>query len=103
MDGHPDCVVHFSLLVSCFFPLNLGVQAEIKVDLSTYTSSVYTTTYDQLIHEFHTSKEVVTLGLSLYVLGLGLGPMLLAPLSEFFGRRPIYLTSWAGFVIWLIP
>lgn len=29
--------------------------------------------------------------------------MLLAPLSEFFGRRPIYLTSWAGFVIWLIP
>ncbi|KAE9376074.1 MFS general substrate transporter, partial [Stipitochalara longipes BDJ] len=70
---------------------------------STYTSSVYTTTYDQLIHEFHTSKEVVTLGLSLYVLGLGLGPMLLAPLSEFFGRRPIYLTSWAGFVVWLIP
>lgn len=41
--------------------------------------------------------------MSLYVLGLGLGPMLLAPLSEFFGRRPIYLTSWAGFVIWLIP
>ncbi len=103
MDGHPNCVIYFALLVSCFFPLNPGAQAETKVKPSTYTSSVYTTTYDQLIHEFSTSKEVVTLGLSLYVLGLGLGPMLLAPLSEFFGRRPIYLTSWAGFVIWLIP
>jgi multidrug resistance protein len=73
-----------------------------EVDGRTYTSSVCTTTYDQLIHDFHTSKEVVILGLSLYVLGLGLGPVLLAPLSEFFGRRPIYLASWAGFVIWLI-
>ena len=74
-----------------------------KVNCRTYTSSVYTTTYSQLIHEFHTSKEVVILGLSLYVLGLGFGPIFLAPLSEFFGRRPIYLVSWAGFVIWLIP
>jgi multidrug resistance protein len=53
--------------------------------------------------DFHSSKEVVTLGLSLYVLGLGTGPMFLAPLSEFYGRRPIFLVSWALFVIWLIP
>lgn len=33
--------------------------------------------------DFNSSKEVVTLGLSLYVLGLGTGPMFLAPLSEF--------------------
>lgn len=29
--------------------------------------------------------------------------MLLAPLSEFYGRRPIYLISFAFFIIWLIP
>jgi hypothetical protein len=83
MDGHLDCVIYFALLVSCFFLLNPSAQAETKVKPSTYTSSVYTTTYDQLIHEFSTSKEVATLGLSLYVLGLGLGPMLLAPLPSF--------------------
>jgi MFS family permease len=55
------------------------------------------------MRDFGCSKEVVTLGLSLYVLGLGTGPMFLAPLSEFYGRRPIYLISWAAFVIWLIP
>jgi hypothetical protein len=32
--------------------------------------------------EFHSSREVVTLGLSLFVVGLAVGPMALAPLSE---------------------
>ena len=43
------------------------------------------------------------LGLSLYVLGLSLGPMLLGPLSEFYGRRPVYVVSWAFFVVLVIP
>ena len=46
------------------------------------TSSLYTTTYDQLMEEFHTSQEIATLGLSLFVFGLGLSPMFLGPLSE---------------------
>jgi hypothetical protein len=32
--------------------------------------------------EFHCSREIATLGLSLFVLGLAFGPMLLGPLSE---------------------
>jgi MFS family permease len=36
-------------------------------------------------------------------MGLGTGPVVLAPLSEFFGRRPIYVVSWAAFIIWTIP
>jgi multidrug resistance protein len=100
--GNADCFISFALLVSSLIPSDPDTRTEVKANHRTYTSSVYTTTYDQLIKEFHTSKEVIILGLSLYVLGLGLGPLLLAPLSEFFGRRPIYLVSWAGFVIWLI-
>ncbi|KAH8202443.1 hypothetical protein TruAng_003428 [Truncatella angustata] len=30
-------------------------------------------------------------------------PLLMGPLSEFFGRRPIYLVSWTMFLIWIIP
>jgi hypothetical protein len=41
----------------------------------TCTSSLYTSTYDQILPEFHTSTEVATLGLSLFVMGLGIGPM----------------------------
>ncbi|KAF2870429.1 benomyl/methotrexate resistance protein [Massariosphaeria phaeospora] len=57
----------------------------------------------QLIPEFHTSRMVCTLGLSLFVVGLGTGPMILSPLSEFYGRRPIYLASFTFFLLWMIP
>lgn len=69
----------------------------------TCTSSIYTFTYDQMDVEFGNSRIVATLGLALFVFGLGLAPMLLGPLSEFFGRRPIYVIGFAMFLIWLIP
>ena len=69
----------------------------------TCTSSLYTSTYGQITQEFHVSEEVATLGLSLFVMGLGIGPMVLGPLSEFYGRRPIYIVSFALFLIWIIP
>ena len=69
----------------------------------TCASSLYTSTYAQLRRDFHCSEIVATLGLSLFVVGLGIGPMLLGPLSEFYGRRHIYMVSLAFFLIWLIP
>jgi len=69
----------------------------------TCTSSLYTTTYGQMDAEFGNSRIVATLGLSLFVFGLGLSPMVLGPLSEFYGRRPIYICAYIFFTIWLIP
>lgn len=69
----------------------------------TCASSIYTATYAQMNPEFGQSDIVATLGLSTFVLGIALGPLFLGPLSEFYGRRPIYLASWTMFVIWLIP
>ena len=69
----------------------------------TMASSIYTTTFEQMDVEFRNSRIVATLGLSLFVFGLGLSPMLLGPLSEFYGRRPIYIIGFAMFLIWLVP
>ncbi|KAL4754436.1 hypothetical protein BDW72DRAFT_166104 [Aspergillus terricola var. indicus] len=69
----------------------------------TCTSSMYTVTYDQLTEEFNCSRIVATLGLSFFIWGLGLGPLVLGPLSEFYGRRNIYITSFIFFLIWLVP
>ncbi|KAG9233193.1 major facilitator superfamily domain-containing protein [Amylocarpus encephaloides] len=69
----------------------------------TCTSSIYTSTYNQIEKEFDCPRIVATLGLSLFIMGLGIGPMLLGPLSEFYGRRPIYLASFTFFFIWIIP
>ncbi|KAL3491041.1 major facilitator superfamily domain-containing protein [Aspergillus germanicus] len=69
----------------------------------TGASSIYTTTYPKLIDDFHTKHLMATLGLSTFVLGIGTGPLLTGPLSEHYGRRPIYLISWTFFIIWDIP
>ncbi|KAL1976372.1 hypothetical protein VTN31DRAFT_2654 [Thermomyces dupontii] len=69
----------------------------------TCTSSMYVMIYGQITEEFHCSTLVATVGLSTYVFGLGVGPLVLAPLSEFYGRRIIYIVSFAVFSLWLIP
>ncbi|KAK6811137.1 hypothetical protein RU639_012986 [Aspergillus parasiticus] len=69
----------------------------------TCTSSIYTTTYTQMDPEFHTSTLISTVGLSSFVLGIGTGPLLTGPLSEHYGRRPIYLVAWSMFLIWTVP
>ncbi|KZL83104.1 major facilitator superfamily transporter [Colletotrichum incanum] len=69
----------------------------------TAASSIYTSTYSQMDAEFGNSRIVATIGLSTFVLGISLGPMFLSPLSEFYGRRPIYIVSWTMYVIWIIP
>lgn len=45
----------------------------------------------QLAEEFHITNETVgAMTVSLYVLGFALGPLVLAPLSELYGRLVIY-------------
>ncbi|KAF2140952.1 uncharacterized protein K452DRAFT_229687 [Aplosporella prunicola CBS 121167] len=63
----------------------------------------YSSGQDDLIEEFHVSAEVGTVGLSMYILGFAIGPLMLAPLSEYFGRNPIYVVSWGLLVIFQIP
>jgi len=53
--------------------------------------------------EFQVSAEVATLGLSMYILGFAIGPPVLAPLSEYFGRNPVYIVSWFLLVVFQIP
>ncbi|KAK1447551.1 hypothetical protein CMEL01_09390 [Colletotrichum melonis] len=69
----------------------------------TCTSSAYTSTYTQMNAEFGTSSLVSTLGLSTFLLGIAFGPPMISPLSECYGRRPIYLGTWSLFILSTIP
>jgi hypothetical protein len=48
------------------------------------------------------SETIANLGISLYLVGWSIGSLVLAPLSETFGRRPVYIVSLLVFV-GLIP
>ena len=47
--------------------------------------------------DFHVSQEVTILSVSLFVVGTGTGPLLLGPLSEFYGRWKVYFYSYTAF------
>ncbi|GAA5985835.1 hypothetical protein JCM5350_006909 [Sporobolomyces pararoseus] len=64
----------------------------------TSASSMIAFTYPQVEREFHVSQEVITLGLSLFVLALGLFPLIVAPLSQWYGRAPIYFVGFSCFL-----
>ncbi|TDZ22745.1 Multidrug resistance protein 1 [Colletotrichum orbiculare MAFF 240422] len=71
-----------------------------------YTSSaIYTTSVEGVIHEFGVDLTEASLGLALFVLGYGIGPLLFSPLSEIprIGRNPIYIVTMFLFVIVSIP
>lgn len=57
-----------------------------------------------MIRDFHISSETVAvLGVTTYLMGLAIGSVILAPLSEMYGRRPIYLIAMVFFAIFIIP
>ncbi|KAK6458967.1 putative transporter of major facilitator superfamily [Scheffersomyces xylosifermentans] len=56
-------------------------------------SSLYTGGVPELMIRFGASQELCISGLTFYLIGLALGPVLTAPLSEIIGRRWIYITS----------
>jgi multidrug resistance protein len=60
-------------------------------------SSAYSGTFIELTQEFRRDSTIITLGVSLFVLGFAIGPLLWAPLSELYGRQIVFLISYGGF------
>ena len=46
-----------------------------------------------VVKSLNTSEELALLGVSVFVVGFSVGPLLWAPLSEIYGRRPLFLMN----------
>jgi MFS family permease len=66
----------------------------------TAASSAYGAAQPDLESEFHVSGEVTLLGISLFVLGFGAGPLIWSPLSDIYGRRTMYIFSFGMLTLW---
>ncbi|KAJ7646641.1 MFS general substrate transporter [Roridomyces roridus] len=69
----------------------------------TCASSVASFTEKPMAAEFHVSRESTILLISLFVLGLGFGPLITGPFSEVYGRAIIYRISYIFLVIFSFP
>lgn len=83
------------------FPKEIGASL-IKDRVVVYSTS-YTTGLPEMMVNFHTSEPMVTLGVTTYLIGLAVGSVVLAPVSEIYGRKPVYVISMLLFVILIIP
>lgn len=67
-------------------------------------STAYTAMLEPMKQEFQVTDETIpTLGVTTYLFGLAVGSLLLAPISETFGRRPVYVIALFCFFILVIP
>jgi predicted MFS family arabinose efflux permease len=82
-------------------PMNFPTRWKVMITLSTafatlmvsLSSSAYVGSIRGVIEEFHVNSTVATLGLSLFVLGFSVGPLVWAPLSEQVGRQVPFFVS----------
>lgn len=78
------------------------------VSFSTWVVVLYSTSYTSgmpgMMKEFNeTSEPVATLGITMYLVGLAVGSLILAPLSEIYGRRPVYIGSLLFYTLMVLP
>ncbi|KAF9528559.1 major facilitator superfamily domain-containing protein [Crepidotus variabilis] len=68
-------------------------------------SAIYTSSIPSLMETFDVPQVMGSLGLTLYVMAYGIGPMFLSPLQELpsLGRNPVYIATLALFVIFNVP
>ncbi|KAJ7778840.1 major facilitator superfamily domain-containing protein [Mycena maculata] len=100
-DSDPENPRNWSFSKRAFVAFNISF-----LTFSVYIgSAIYTSSIPGLMAEFNVSLVTATLGLMLYVLAYGIGPMFLSPLQELpiLGRNPVYMATLFLFVIFQIP
>ncbi|KAK4503370.1 hypothetical protein PRZ48_004285 [Zasmidium cellare] len=96
LDNDADHPQNWSISKKCFVTFQICLLA-----FSIYIgSAIYSSGLESVTEDFHVSQTVAILGLTLYVVGYGCGPMVWAPLSEIpmIGRSPVYILTLLVFV-----
>lgn len=64
-----------------------------------FCSSIHTAAITAVANDLDCSTTVSTLGVSTFLIGFASGPLLFAPLSEMYGRNPIYRITFLLFAV----
>ncbi|KAL1792510.1 hypothetical protein ACET3X_009017 [Alternaria dauci] len=82
----------------------IGIGAILAFDALTATmgSSIFSAATGSVSHQFGVANVVGTLGTSLFVFGYAFGPLMWAPFSELYGRKPPLIIAAFGFAIFSI-
>lgn len=65
--------------------------------VAAYGASAYSSGVTQMMAEWHVKKIPLLCGITTFTTGFGIGPMVLAPISEVYGRRPMIMGAYLLF------
>jgi multidrug resistance protein len=83
--------------------LLLRKTANLIIVLSPLASSMFTPGIRQIAEDLKVTEQAVIGATTGFVVSLGVGPLVLAPLSETFGRRKLYIICFSIFTMLQIP
>lgn len=66
---------------------------------ASFAASAFAPCKNQLMEKWHLSSVTILSGIPVFTAAFALGPMVLAPLSELKGRKPVFLGSGILFVV----
>ncbi|KAK9850542.1 Major Facilitator Superfamily [Penicillium brevicompactum] len=98
-EGDHENPRNWSLAYKSFVVATMGFGATV-ISLA---STCYSVTIPGLQDELGITKMVGLLGITTYLLGMAVGSLFLAPLSEMYGRRPVYVVSMGLFAALTVP
>ncbi|KAH7014484.1 major facilitator superfamily domain-containing protein [Microdochium trichocladiopsis] len=67
---------------------------------TTMSASMMAASLEQIAAELHMDPATTLLASSIFLLGLGFGPFLVGPMSELYGRRPVWLLCNCWYLLW---
>lgn len=93
-------IVDFEGPTDPYLPMNWPLRKKVITTLLyglttcwvTFASSIYSSGLRSISDEFHVGNEVSSLGISLVLIGFGLGVLVWAPIGEVYGRKWSVLT-----------
>ncbi|KAJ5747135.1 uncharacterized protein N7511_008831 [Penicillium nucicola] len=91
----PRNPMEFSLALKWMYTVIVAF-ATFAVSLS---SSAYAGSIKEVVTDLNASEEVATLGVSMFVIGFAVGPLLWAPLCELIGRQIVFLGTFLALSI----
>lgn len=71
--------------------------------MTPFASSMFTPGINQIAEDLKASETAVIATTTGFVIAMGIGPLVLAPFSETFGRRKVYIISFSIFTLLQIP
>lgn len=88
--GSPNAKWYFAFLILYLVLLSA---------FGSFVNDMYLPTLPEMMHGFHCSVSTVQLGLTMGMVGLGAGEVVLGPLSDRFGRKPILVAALVIFTV----